>query len=78
MTLNWEDPPAEMRGGRASLAPLIAELKANPGKWALVRVDASAAAGEGFKKKGCKVTRRKVGDNKFNIYAMWPPTNDES
>jgi hypothetical protein len=53
----------------------VAELKANPGVWALVREGSkSAAPAITYKARGCVATSHRVNTSpdRFDIYAMWP------
>lgn len=48
--LVWEDPPSTLRP-REKWAPIVAELKLNPGVWAKVAEDTDAATASRLKKK---------------------------
>lgn len=37
MTLQWKDPEESCDPRRVLTAPVLAELRANPGRWALIR-----------------------------------------
>lgn len=53
----------------------VAELKAHPGAWALVREGAKSAAPVAtYKARGCVATSHRVNTSpdRFDIYAMWP------
>lgn len=53
----------------------VAELKANPGVWAVVREGAkSAAPAFTYKQRGCVAQSHRVNTSpdRFDIYAMWP------
>jgi hypothetical protein len=72
MPLEWKEP-ATWGGGnpRTSYAPLIVELKANPGKWALLVTSANPMAAANTasyikKKFGVEAVRRGC-----EVYARW-------
>lgn len=78
-TLQWkEPPPAESnRGLHAETREIIDQLKANPGKWALVVESAtSSGATTRWKKRGCEATIRRAekvnGKYRYDVYARWP------
>lgn len=73
--LRWETPPTSSRGrGRApAIDAVVEELKANPGKWALVREDAASNARTPFVKRGCEVRNvTKADSHRVTLYARWP------
>lgn len=68
----WKEPPPAVSSEKAAV---LAELKKNPGKWALVqRAMASSSATAPWSKLGCEAVYRKSEDQpkKFDIYARWP------
>lgn len=70
MSLVWKDPPPSKTFGK--LAGEIAELKAHPGVWALVRESTHRSAGISWERHGCETTLRKNPDGTWQVYARWP------
>jgi hypothetical protein len=71
--IKWQDPPAALTFHES----VVAALKKNPGRWALVVEDRStSSAGTWWKKFGCetKVHRKNPGEAKpkYDVYARWP------
>lgn len=85
--IKWQDPPS--RSGNASRAwdPVVEQLKAHPGKWALVATDWTySAPPAAFRQHGCEATARRnkeaAGEKKtWSVYARCPikasPVNAE-
>lgn len=73
MGLVWKDPPRG-QSRRADTDLLVEELRANPGVWALVEVDAWSACKAKYERRGCEARTVKVSDGptKHDIYARWP------
>lgn len=76
MTITWQEPPttAGPTGPRAN--EVVALLKQNPGRWALVETGVSSTRGEKWKRRGCIITTRATvgldGPNRRDVYACWP------
>ena len=75
--MKWKTPPKRTagRGMAVQIDRDVAELKANPGAWALVRKGAkSASPATSYKARGCVATSHRTNTNpdRFDIYAMWP------
>jgi hypothetical protein len=87
--LVWQDPPASKRGPRTTKhADAAAEMRANPGRWALVggpakscgsanlirsaKVSAYAPAGS------FETTTRRRPDGRFDIYARFVGDPDQT
>ena len=71
--IKWQDPPAALTLHDS----IVAALKNNPGRWALVAEDrSSSSSGMPWNKSGCetKVHRKNPGDGKpkYDVYARWP------
>ena len=71
--IKWQDPPAALTLHDS----IVAALKNNPGRWALVAEDrSSSSSGTPWTKSGCetKVHRKNPGDGKpkYDVYARWP------
>ena len=81
MGLVWKEPPPRRSGAGADYAGVIEQLKANPGRWALITDQWSTnAAPTAFAKAGCEVTCRRIKDSnprKFEVYARYPETQPE-
>lgn len=63
------------KGGRPSKWAAKAEqLRANPGRWALLIEGGDTAGSAGLLRRnyGLEVSARKRPDGKFDIYACWP------
>ena len=73
--LKWQDPPPR-RQGEYWLEKTVAELRANPGRWALVRhYDKHTSANNSYqrlKAAGCEATQRRTPDGGADLYARWP------
>lgn len=79
--LRWEDPPPCKRVS-AETGALVAELKAHPGQWAVIREGAKSVSSirEALRKHGCDASSRRHEDGSFTLWAQWPvdgpkPTN---
>ena len=78
--IQWKNPPSPKQGPGATgrIDRVVSALKENPGRWALVAENYTAAAGETYKKRGCEVTKRSAGKKGpsgnplYDIYARWP------
>jgi hypothetical protein len=76
----WEDPPPNGKGrglgpAAARNAAILAEVKAHPGKWALVSEDIARSVAGQWKKKGCETrTASNGGPNasRGKLYVRWP------
>lgn len=73
----WEDPPEAKYGPRSPgrLRELVDQLRAHPGKWALVKANAPKSGTTNYylrDRYGCEVVQRSNADGTFNIYARWP------
>lgn len=71
--IKWQDPPAALTLHDS----IVAALKNNPGRWALVGEDkSSSSAGAKWSKSGCetKLHRKTAADGKpqYDVYARWP------
>lgn len=80
--INWKEPPPRPSRIESQNAAILAELKKNPGRWALLLPDrSSSGAGGGWKKLGCEVTasRKNPGEEKakYDIYVRWPVKKQE-
>lgn len=76
--IKWQDPPpkASSRAGKRHtvLDRIADELKANPGRWALVKEKASPGFVEPLKERGLQVAMRGMtGSNYGDIYARYNP-----
>lgn len=75
--INWKEPPPRPTRMESQNAAILAELKRNPGRWALMLANrSSSGAGGGWKKAGCEVQscRNNPGEEKpkYDIYVRWP------
>lgn len=76
--LTWQDPPSRTGGKTRAWEPVVEQLKANPGKWALVAEDWTySAPPAAFRQAGCEATaRRNKAENgakkTWSIYARYP------
>jgi hypothetical protein len=76
----WEDPPPDSRGrglsgAAARNAAILAEVKAHPGKWALVSEDIARSVAQAWKKKGCETRTATNGRGvtaRGKLYVRWP------
>jgi hypothetical protein len=69
----WKEPPPPKTGNDA----VLVELKANPGRWALLAEGkASSGMGTPWRKLGCetRTVRTNPGDAKprYDLYVRWP------
>jgi hypothetical protein len=71
--IKWQDPPT-IRQRPGAYDDVIAVLKQNPGKWALISEDWKTSAGPAaFKQQGCEATTRKNTDGKtWSVFARCP------
>lgn len=69
----WQDPPTK-RQRPGEYDDLIAVLKQNPGKWALISKDwKTPSAPAAFRQQGCEATNRKNKDGTtWSVYARCP------
>lgn len=77
--IKWQDPPERGSWIGGTLTPIVAALKKNPGKWALVREKVSSSSAQTpWKKQGCEalVRRSNPGETppRYDVYARWPET----
>lgn len=76
--LKWQDPPSRSGGKSNDWDLVIEQLKANPGKWALVAADwGYSAPPTAFRQQGCEATARRnkgqEGEKKtWSVYARSP------
>lgn len=75
--IEWKESPPRPSRIESQNAAILAELKKNPGRWALLLPDrSSSGAGGGWKKLGCEVvsSRKNPGEEKakYDIYVRWP------
>lgn len=62
----------------AQIEAEVRELKANPGKWALVREGmASTGATMPWKERGCEATSRKDANGRVDVWARWTGENED-
>ena len=81
--IEWDEPPAQAvrgRGASKDFDAIVAELQANPGRWAIVAKDAKRNV-ETWKRRGCEVEFRKSGQTETGVvtgtlYARWPKDLD--
>lgn len=73
-TVTWTDPPERTRGrgAKSKYAPIVAELQAHPGKWALVARAAKTSVAQSLKNLGCETSVRANDKGGSDIYARWP------
>ena len=75
--MKWQEPPVDRRD--SGVAEIVAELRANRGRWALVRENTSASLMSRLKKfEGIEATSRGCGNGKFDVYARAIPQQVES
>lgn len=81
MTTIWKEPPAPAARGRkggTKYAELVAELKAHPGKWALVAEGlVNRGPADYIRKQGLEVTTRIRQDGKYDVYARGPEAAED-
>jgi hypothetical protein len=71
----WKEPPPAVSSEKAAI---LAELKKNPGRWALVQTRYKSTSGTApWKKLGCEATHRRAEttegkSTEYDIYARWP------
>lgn len=71
----WKEPPPAVSSEKAAV---LAELKKNPGRWALVQSRYKSTSGTApWKKLGCEATHRRAEplegkSTEYDIYARWP------
>lgn len=74
--IKWEEPsePAKGPGSGQRYAALVAALKENPGRWAVVAENAPATVAGYLKRRyGLEVTTRGVKNNRAEkVFARWP------
>lgn len=79
--MKWEEPPAPAHSTAAQIEAEVRELKANPGRWALVREGmASTGATMPWKERGCETTSRKNAEGRVDVWARWNggPESDDA
>lgn len=75
--MEWKEPPAPKAGvsRKQDIDAMVAELKVNPGQWALVAKNSPANPAP-WKKKGCEVKTLRAGlgyrPGRFDMYVRWP------
>lgn len=71
--IRWQEPPAT---GNNRWAPVMDELKRNPGKWALLLTEVTSGNGAQFRNRGFEVRAISKGrgyqPGKVDIYVRWP------
>lgn len=74
--LVWQDPPSRRGGIGKDYSRVIDELKANPGRWALVIKDMkTTAAPAAFRQAKCEATTRRNPDGKtWSVWVRYPAT----
>lgn len=78
-----EDPPQrEVPRGRKPGDPNkidreVAHFKNNPGVWFKVREGAAGGAYLVYKKRGCEVRTKHMGNNKYDIWARYPEDTED-
>ena len=78
-SIEFVDPPPKATGNdkraAARNAAVLAQLKARPGEWALVKHDTTDTAGSTWRRQGCEVTTRTTGHREgrrvVDVYARW-------
>jgi hypothetical protein len=77
--LKWQDPPPGRRlGGKVGAQRIdadVEELKANPGRWALIAESVTSPVLLSYRKRGCEVrisTVKPKPNARYDIYARWP------
>lgn len=77
--LRREEPPAKTRtvGNSTKIDREVRHLMKNPGVWFKVREAASAGAYTVYKKRGCETRTKTVENGKYDIWAMFPESDDE-
>lgn len=73
----WQDPPTP-RQRPGEYDEVIAVLKKNPGRWALISKDwRTNSAPSVFKQKGCQTSNRKNAAGKsWSLYVRFPASNN--
>lgn len=70
--MKWQEPPAPANASAAQIEADVRKLKANPGRWALVREGmASTGATMPWKERGCEATSRKDANGRVDVWARW-------
>lgn len=72
--IKWQEPPTDGRSGDANLTRVLAELRANPGRWALVYEGVHASRASYIKARpGFEATSRKSAtvQRRCDIYARY-------
>jgi len=54
----------------------VARLKKNPGVWYKIRENAAAGAYRVYRARGCETRTVSLGDQRYDIYAMYPVDGD--
>lgn len=76
--MKWQEPPMPGHSTAAQIEAEVRELKANPGKWALVREGmSSTGATSPWKERGCEATSRKGADGRVDVWARWTGENED-
>ena len=73
MSVKFEEPPARV-AQRGRWLPVIAELKANPGRWALIAENVATGGISAMRKTYPGVEVRTVGNRNnraAKVYARW-------
>lgn len=82
--IKWQEPPADARG-RDKWGPVADELRAQPGRWALVAEGVSASMSTAFKRGriiafqpagSFEAVTRNVVDGRADIYARYVGKSD--
>lgn len=74
--VRWEDPPPPAMGPMRPgiYAEVVEELRANPGRWAVLWTDAKhASVADALRKRGCQVASRsnRTEPKTYTIYARY-------
>lgn len=76
--LKWEKPPASRRsGGSSRINSEMAALKKRPGSWAKIREAAPSGNYITYRKRGAMTRVSGVGDNRYDIWAVWFGADEE-
>lgn len=76
--MKWKTPPTagRQRTSQDEVDANVAQLRANPGRWALIDTDVPANRRDPYKKAGCDTrttaTGREYQNGRVDLYARWP------
>ena len=77
-----EDPPSPnvplgRKPGQANkIDKEVAFFKKHPGVWYKVREGAAGGAYMVYKKRGCQITSKHLGNGKYDLWACWPKDSE--